>query len=246
MDEYYLKKFQELTTLHNDYADALKLVEQFVTDFDNTTLNDSRYALRAVIDCGCWAFCDNREKFDKDFGIAHNALRIAWHDIVDITLDEFKIYLDDFNKKYAAHIVASQIDVTACGQLIFKLEDAVRGTRRNRDTRTETYRLITREDLNKVLELQRVCIIKEPVISALCKKEQEEKAKQEEAREEARRKEEATKRREQRIDRIQRIGVAIAGIAALVAATGAAIAFYANVLKEPPSPAEEPTEQVEN
>lgn len=171
MEQKFEQGFSEIIALHNDFAAAIKVVEHFIHTIDNTTLNDSRYALRAVVDCINSAINNNDGDFEKSHAIAMTALRIAWHDIVDIMYDEFKIYLDELSKKYGPDIVASHISIAECRKCIRKVQDLITQSREDRDKRVELYRDISLTDLQKMLELFRDCQDLEPSIAAQYKKE---------------------------------------------------------------------------
>lgn len=170
MDEFK-KSFAEIIELHNNFAEALKIVEHFIDSIDTTTLNDSRYALRAVIDCIDATFNKDGNDFEKHHSLAMNALRIAWHDIVDIMHDEFKIYLDELAKKYGPDIVAKQIKLADCHKCIRKVQDLITESRGDREKRIDLYQQINKSDLHKMLELYRDCVDMEPAIASAFKKE---------------------------------------------------------------------------
>lgn len=175
MDEHLKLKLSEIVELHNDYSAALKKVEQHIHSFDLTTLNDARYALRGIVDCIESIITSNNKKFDDAFGIAMTALRIAWHDVVDITVDEFKLYLDELGQRYDCDIVASIIPIKQCKESIYKIEDLITESRGDRSKRIELYRNITANDLDTMLNLYRQCKDLEPSIALKYKKEKSNK-----------------------------------------------------------------------
>lgn len=173
MEDKYKSAFSEIIELHNDFSLALKIVENFTNEIDTTTLNDSRYALRAVIDCIEVAVKNDHDvKFQSSHASAITALRIAWHDIVDIMYKEFKIYLDTLAEKYGPDLVDDSIkNLSKCKQIIRKIEDLVALSRGNRSKRVELYREITVENLKNMLDLYRECKDSEPSIARRYKKE---------------------------------------------------------------------------
>ena len=92
MDEKHKAKLLTLVDLHNEFSKAYKAVEPIVEKMDATTLNDVRYALRAMVDCVKIVVSDqDTDKFHEAASAAELALRIAWHDVVDITFDSFRM-----------------------------------------------------------------------------------------------------------------------------------------------------------
>ena len=173
VDENFKPRLRELVDLHNQFARAVKLVEQINSEIDTTSLNDARYALRAVIDCIETTLNGDTKRFDDAFTTARHALNVAWHDTVDITFTEFKLYLDALSEEFGADIVSESIDVAACKTLIHKYEDLARESRQHRKERPEIYRQITDEDLETILQLIRSAQDAEPAISAKFRKEQD-------------------------------------------------------------------------
>ena len=173
MHDSYKTKFKELIDIHNEFARAVKLVEHIDFEVDYTSLNDARYALRAVVDCLQEVTQDNPDEqaFNDKFATARLALNIAWHDIVDIAHQEFKLHLDYLAGKYGPDLVAGIIDVNSCKTIIYKVEDCVRQTREHRDERTEIYRQITSDDMEEILRLYRLANDAEPALAAKKKKE---------------------------------------------------------------------------
>lgn len=153
----YKTQLEKLFELHDQFAEAIKLVEQLEFEVDYTSLNDSRYALRAIVDLIRVLLEEpiDKEKFDDHYTTARHALNVAWHDIVDIAYTEFKLYLDEISRRYGADIISELIDVSECKEMIYLLEDEVRKTRQNRTARREIYSKITSEHLEETLRLFR-------------------------------------------------------------------------------------------
>ncbi len=172
MEEKLKTRFLSLIELHNNFTKAYKTVEPLVEKMDVTTLNDVRYALRAIIDCIEIAVSDqNSDKFEEAASAAELALRIAWHDVVDITFDSFRIYLDELGKKYGPDITAKHIDMSACAELFTLVEELVAESRGDRTKRVELYSQITNDHLNKLKKIFGDSQFSEAAIAAEYKKE---------------------------------------------------------------------------
>lgn len=123
------------------------------------------------MDCIDSAIQYNNGNFESSLSLALNALRIAWHDIVDILHDELKIYLDELNKNYGPDIVASVLEVPKLKNHLRQIEDLIAESRGNRDRRIELYQKITKEYFEQTLALYRECRDLEPAIASTWKKE---------------------------------------------------------------------------
>ena len=164
-------RLNHLIYLHNQFAKAIKLVEAVNFELDMASLNDCRYALRAVMDCIESGLNSNNEQFVDAFGRAQNALHIVWHDTVDIAYIQFKLYLNQLSKDYGPDLVAGAIDVTKCKEALYKIEDLITESRGDRKKRIELYTSITCNDLEPILKLYRNAIDAEPAIAAKKRRE---------------------------------------------------------------------------
>jgi len=172
MDEKQKPRLLALVNLHNEFSKAYKAVERIVEKMDATTLNDIRYALRAIVDCVQNIISDqDPDKFEEAASAAELALRIAWHDVVDITFDSFRIYLDDLGKKYGPDIVAKHIDMAACAQLLTQVDELVEQSREDRSIRVQLYSQITCDQLIKLKTLFNAAKFSEGAIAKAYKKE---------------------------------------------------------------------------
>ncbi len=173
MDENQKEKFKSLVELHNNFSKAYKAVEPIVENMDATTLNEARYALRAIVDCIQIVTSDAKDdnKFDDSARTAELALRIVWHDVVDITFDSFRIYLDELGKQYGPDIVAKHIDINSCRKLLALANNLVKQSRGDRSLRIELYAQITNDHLDELVSLFDQAKLAEPAISAARKKE---------------------------------------------------------------------------
>lgn len=173
MEEDKKARFQNFIDMHNEFAKAYKTIEPLVDKMDATTHNDIRYALRAIVDC---IECTITEKDDKRFEEAASAtdlaLRIVWNDVVDITFDSFRIYLDELGKIYGPDIVEKYIDTSTCRELLFKVDELVAESRGDRDRRVELYKQISSDNLLEVKKLFTHAQASEPAIAAAKKKEE--------------------------------------------------------------------------
>ncbi len=172
MDDTQKSRLESLINLHNEFSKAYKIVESIVEKMDSTTLNDTRYALRAIVDCLQIVVTDeNTNKFEETASAAELALRIAWHDVVDITFDSFRIYLDDLGKEYDPDIVAKHINISDCSDILSQYDELVAESRGDRLKRADLYRQITNDHLNKLNKLFNSIKFSEPAIAAAYKKE---------------------------------------------------------------------------
>ncbi|MCU7805689.1 MAG: hypothetical protein KZQ96_21090 [Candidatus Thiodiazotropha sp. (ex Lucinoma borealis)] len=177
MDEKHKARLLNLVHLHNEFSKAYKVVEPIVEKMDVTTLNDVRYALRAIVDCLEIVVTDkDLDKFEEAASAAELALRIAWHDVVDITFDSFRIYLDDLGKTFGPDIAARYIDMHACGDLLTLFDGLVSESRGDRSKRVELYSQITNDHLSQLKKLFNDAKISEAAIAAAYKKEKRENA----------------------------------------------------------------------
>ncbi len=177
MEEYQKARLQSLIDLHNEFSKAYKAVEPIVEKMDATTLNEARYALRAMVDCIQVVISDqDTEIFEEAASAAELALRIVWHDVVDITFDSFRIYLDDLGKQYGPDIVAKYINFSDCAELLTLVEELVKESRGDRSKRVQLYTQITGDHLGKLKTLFNNAKLSEPAIAAAWKKEKSDNA----------------------------------------------------------------------
>jgi hypothetical protein len=159
-------KLEEIILLHNSFCQALKLVEQLKGEIDFASVNDIRYALRACLDCIQAILHGDQNKFDTSYDLTLNALNIGWHDLVDISVAEYKLYMEALNSKYGPSLVAKHLPNKEHAMIIFEIEDQVRGSRTNRFDRSEIYKNITDNHLEKLLKLYRIAVTSESTIEA--------------------------------------------------------------------------------
>lgn len=172
MNENRIDRLKFLIDLHNDCAEAYKAVEPVVEKMDMTTMNDIRYALRGMVDCVSAAISEESDGFFEDaVSRAELALRTVWHDVIDITVDQFRIYLNFLGKEYGPDIVAKFIDRPACNNLIYHVDDLVTQSRGDRSKRIDLYKQITKDHIKELIRLFRNVQDAEPAIVSSWKKE---------------------------------------------------------------------------
>jgi hypothetical protein len=171
MNDQQKTRLRALIDLHNQFSGAYKSVEQVVEHMDFTTLNEVRYALRAIMDCIQSCIDADDDKFLESAAAAELALRIAWHDLVDITFDSFSIYLNELGKRFGPDIAAKHIDMRKCRKLLRLIEDLVKESRGDRQKRVELYKRITANHLDELVALFRSAQDSEAAIAAERKKE---------------------------------------------------------------------------
>jgi hypothetical protein len=171
MKQEHERRLREIIEFHNRFAKAFKLIENFVGAMDSTSLNDIRYALRGLVDCLNAALDENDEIFNEHCSTTMTALRIAWHDVVDITVQEFRVYLDELCKRYGSDLVAKHVSYKAARSVIHKAQEKSMESRGDRNRRVQLYQEICDVDLVTLLDCYQESVSMEPAIITEWKRE---------------------------------------------------------------------------
>jgi len=171
LDEQQKEKLKEIIHLHNQFSSAFKIVENMGDKMDTLSMNDIRYALRGLVDCVNSIVNEDDTHFLEHHTIAMTALKIAWHDIVDVTVKLFRVYLNNISAQYDADIVADFVDYTEARNVLFKVEGLQKEARESRDRRVELYTQISSGDLQHLVTCYHQVVHAEPAILKKHKKE---------------------------------------------------------------------------